>query len=401
MKEQILRSFPPCPTYDITGMESWLDDMAKEGWQLTGQSMFGYFLFRKFPPQTVHYRLEVVVNPQSAWDGDPKTPRDEALALHEEFGWQFVMRFGEFFLYKSTDPIPRELHTDPEVQALTLKMLGKRLRNNLFSSFLIAAFHVLFGVFGCPFAIAMVMGTPFLLLLILLTLAWLAGRIRDMVRIRQTRRALLGGQPAAHRKDWKKAAHTHRFLRVASLVLTLCLFLYGFAVCIDRKIETPLSDVSGSLPFVTLEELLPSDGSITLDKIDNSTCEVWSDPLYPVIYDFLDGGLASHGDGTGTGGLLEVQYCEAASPWLAIGAAKDFARFYHRQTRLYKSSCEMRPLPELGLDYAVGFYNQFGLIRVVLAEGNTAVCARFSMDDEANFTIEHWTQLMAQRMQGA
>lgn len=396
MDIQKLQQLPPCPIYDMAGMERWLSAMAREGWLVTEQSIWGYFVFQKAAPQAVHFRLEVVVNPQSAWDGDPKTPREEALALHEEFGWFFVMRCGEFFLYQNTAPVPRELHTDPEVQALTLKMLNKRLRNNLLSSLLVIAFHILFGIFAYPFAITLVMGTAFLVLLAILTLWGLAGQLLTLLHIRQLRKALLRSAEPPRQKDWCKHAGLYRGSRILSFVLTVVFLVTLYGICIHRKLTKPLSEYTGTVPFVTLEELLPEDGSVTLDKIDNSTYQTWSSLLYPVVWDYLDGGTASHHDGTGTGGLLEVQYCQARSSWLALGAARDFTRFYTRQAKLYDSIGEFRPLPELGLDYAVGFYNQFGLIRVILAEGDTAICARFTMDDGEGITIEHWAQRMAQ-----
>lgn len=399
MDKKTLRRFPPCPIYDTEGMERWLSDMAKDGWLLEDQNaLFGFFLFRKALPQTVHYRLEVVVNPQSFWDGDPKTPREEALALHEEFGWEFVLRHEEFYIYRSTQAVPRELHTDPEIQALTLKMLNRRLLKNLLSCILVAAFHVAFGVLAYPFAITMVMGTIFTIGLFLLTLSGLVKYISAIVCIYRQRQALLGGQMPNRRKDRRFGAKQYQVSRLIGQCLTVCFLLYLFVICAQRKNQDPLTEFTGTIPFITLEELASEGDAVRLEKIDNGYCQVWSDPLYPVICDFLAGGVASYDNGSSSGGLLEVQYCEAVSPWLAMGAAKDFTRFYSRGSSLNRSIGEVHPLPELSLDYAVGFYNQFGLIRVVLAEGNTAVCARFSMDDEGNFTIENWTKLMAEQL---
>lgn len=401
MEKKTLRSFPPCPVFDTEGMESWLSDMAKEGWLLTDQSLFfGYFIFQKFPPQTAHYRLEVKSRTPHFWEDTPNAPSEESQAICEEMGWWFVLRHREFDIYKSTDPAPRELHTDPEIQALTLKMLSKRLWKGLFHLLLLALFHVTFGVFAYPFSIIMVMGSVFYLTLTVLALSGLVNQISAIHRIHQLRKRLLSGKAWNRAKDWRTGARRYRVMQFMSLCLSFCIFLYIFAIYFDSKMEIPLSGSTGTVPFVTLEQLAPEGEHVTLDKIDNGSCEVWSAPLYPVIFDYLDGGTISMGDGTGTGGLLEVQYCEARSPWLAFGAAKDFARFYQNNIFWNLTEGEIRPLPELDLDYAVGFYNQFGLIRVVLAEGNTAVCARFSMDDGGHFTMEHWTEMMAERLKG-
>lgn len=397
MDKNKLRQFPPCSIYETGKIERWLEDMAKEGWLFEEISTFwGYYLFKRSAPQAVHYRLEVVVNPQSFWSGDPKTPQEEALALHEEYGWEFILRHGEFFLYKSTEATPLELHTDPEIQALTLKMLNKRILGSAFSSALIIAFNILFGAYGYPFGIVMVMGSVFLLGLLAVTGFGLWRLYEAIHHTYRHRKALLRGTSDPQMPDWRSGAKHHRFLQITSMVLTACFTVYLFAICIARRTEVPLTEFSGTVPFVTLEELDPEN---RLDHIDNGTCSAWSDPLYPVIYDYLDGGAVNQGDELITGGLLEVQYCEAAAPWLALGAAKDFTRFYSWQVKIYRSNVEVRPLTGLGLDYAMGMYNQFGLIRVVLAEGDRAICARFSLDDKTGlYTIENWTELMTQKL---
>lgn len=166
-------------------------------------------------------------------------------------------------------------------------------------------------------------------------------------------------------------------------------------------VDHPLSEFTGEIPFVTLEELDPEGRHGTLDKINNATCKQWSDPLYPVVYDYLDGGSLEGNGERITGGLLEVQYFEALSPSLARGIAREFTRFYSHQT-FGSRSVEVRPLDGLGLDYAMGLYTErFGLMRVVLAEGNRAICARFSLEDETGpYTIENWTALMARNLRG-
>ena len=39
MKDRIWR-LPPCPPYDVEGMESWLSDMAAQGWKLEPDDFF-------------------------------------------------------------------------------------------------------------------------------------------------------------------------------------------------------------------------------------------------------------------------------------------------------------------------------------------------------------------------
>lgn len=49
---------PPCPAYDIEGMESWLADQARDGWFLSRDGfLFGVAAFETREPATVRYRL--------------------------------------------------------------------------------------------------------------------------------------------------------------------------------------------------------------------------------------------------------------------------------------------------------------------------------------------------------
>lgn len=398
MKEKKLRKYPPCPVYEGEKLEAWFQDMAQEGWLVTGYSVFwGYFVFSQNQPQSLHYRMEVVVNPQKGWDSDPQRPQEEALALHEALGWQFVLRCGEFYIYKSSEALPRELHTDPEIQALTLKMLNRRFFKNLLSCLLVAAFHIFFGVLGYPFSLALLMGSFFVILLMLVTAAAVWKLLRAMVHICRQRNTLLRGLQKPENAGWRSGARGYQATQLCSQILIILFFISLFTTAFNRKAEFPLEEFAGTLPFVTLEDLGTAEELERLEKINNGTYKSWRTALYPAVYEWLDGGVLSTKDGNGSGGILELQYCEARTPWLALGAAKDFTRFYRRQPLLWGSVLELRPLDGLGLDYAMGFYNQFGLIRVVLAEGNQAVCARFSMD-EGSFTMENWAAQMARML---
>lgn len=400
MKQKKRRCFPPCPAYDMEAMESWLRDMAKEGWLLEkDNALFGYFVFRKAQPQSVHYRLDAVTKRQSIWtDEDPRRPGPDALALSEEFGWEFVFKYQEFYIYRSFQSQPRELHTDPEIQAMTLKLLNRRVVSSLLWALFLILMQVCFGVYGYPFSIAMAMGSLFWVCFTAVIFAQILSHLIFISRIQCIRRTLLAGQPLNPEKNWRKGARSYRLRQGISLVLTIFTIATTVFAKVRSENETLLPDFTGDPPFVVLEDLSPEGAK--LDKIDNGHCKFWSDPLFPQVWEWLDGGGVIYEDGTETGGLLEIQYCETASPWLALGAARDFTRFYRFSATLWGSDVEVKPLEGYELDYAVGLYNQFGLIQVVLAEGDRAICCRLSMDDGAkgNFTIENWTDKMARNL---
>ena len=108
--EQI-RRIPPCPDYDLEGWQSWLEDLAEEGYL---PEKFGttFTYFNKAEPQTVRYRLQPLPK--------QKTPTPEELSLTEEYGWTYVGTHRYFAVFSSADPNTRELDTDPQVQAITM-----------------------------------------------------------------------------------------------------------------------------------------------------------------------------------------------------------------------------------------------------------------------------------------
>ena len=99
----------PCPSYDVERMESWLTDMASQGWHLVKDSEFlGFFTFEEGTPKTIRYRLE----PRPKYSSDTLVPDEEAMALAEEFGWEFADSYRQFYIYRSTRSDARELNTD-------------------------------------------------------------------------------------------------------------------------------------------------------------------------------------------------------------------------------------------------------------------------------------------------
>ena len=212
-----------------------------------------------------------------------------------------------------------------------------------------------------------------------------------LVRIRKLQKALRCGQSMAHRRDWREGARFHKFLSALTwpmlLLLLLCWFSNGIR---DLGFgEIPLSEYSGQPPFVTLDELV---SGMEIDHISNSCARSWSDPLLPVCVSWLDGASVTWPDGEWTAGLQIVQYCEARTPWLA----ELVARGYLTANR-HRHDAAPEELPQLGVDYAAGYFGEYGLNRAVLVEGNTVVCIEFQMDSR-EFTLERWLELMARRL---
>ena len=110
-KKKYVYRLPPCPAYDVEGMESWLCALAWEGLLLRKDGFHaGVAVFEKAAPRRVKYRLEAAQE-NTGFFGDGYAPDAEQVELCEEYGWEYVARRGEFYIYRSDDPTARELNT--------------------------------------------------------------------------------------------------------------------------------------------------------------------------------------------------------------------------------------------------------------------------------------------------
>lgn len=382
MEKSVYR-LPSCPSYDIRRTESWLEDMAAQGlfpdkWNTRTRLI----RFRLDEPQTLRYRLTPA-------DGND-VPQKEMLELAQAFGWEYSGQYEGLFVYCSSDPAARELNTDPAVQALSLKHLQKQLRGR----FLFAGGYLLFlGMILLPgFGYHMVIyGSLCLIsLLTMLTIGFVEQCV-SLWRLFQLRKQLLAGIESDS-SDWRKSTRLYRIGTIIQYLLLVCLLL-GWPGYVARHLgfcEKPLAQYPGTPPFVTLD-MLQADADTSVQRIDNSCYEAWSDPLFPACISWLDGGSIQLGNDDVYGGLLEVQYCQTLSPWLAKSIARGYAAA--------NGAPELLEQNGLGVDYAATFTSRHGFPMAVLVEGKTVVCVRMSMDDPNGiFTMENWMAQTAEMM---
>lgn len=386
--------FPPCPVYDMEGIESWLEEQSLRGLALVKYNAWGLFVFERTAPAPARYRLEAAQKRHAFWDENmnPPAPMEE---LAQECGWFFVTYCGGFYIFRSTDPHGPELNTDPSIQAITMKYLKKRWLGSLIVMLVYLAI-LLFGL-GPGFFYHMVTeGALVIFLLFLFITVEMFNHMGALIHIARVHRRLSSGWNLAPQPVSDRSAKRYRFSQYTFYGLILVMLLsIGHHHMVNLGLgEHPLAEYPGTPPFVTLEELAPADTEITYGKIDNGRYRSRPDALIPVNLYWLDGGEIRYPDGASTAGLLEIQYCETAAPWLALAIGTDYQDFYEML-----GSTQPIQLPSLDVDYAAAFVDAHGLPRVVLAEGNTVVCTRFSQADEHGyFTIEAWAQAMAQRL---
>lgn len=124
---------------DPIQIQTWLEDLSLEGWQLE-KVRGAWGKFRRILPHRIRYRLEPIKTGREEVDGEQQTEKER---LYEEMGWYLVGRAldSECCLYYAENPDAPELHTDPEI----LEDLWRRMRRRvLISGLLYPVLYFLF-----------------------------------------------------------------------------------------------------------------------------------------------------------------------------------------------------------------------------------------------------------------
>lgn len=382
--------FPPCPGYDVEATESWLQSMAAQGMILDEDGFFaGFACFVLGEPRRIRYRVEAAP-PKGMFD-DHTGPDEEARSLSEEYGWHFVARRGDFYLYACEDADSIELHTDPRVQAISMNQIRRRAVGSLISFLLWLVLYPLILGNWMPLAVFLMIGTPVSLLGNVLVVWSIGSSAASAVQLHRLWKRLRAGQPLNHHKNWQTRARRYHGSLVAYFFLLVTFFGCLLALWnADARgdFTQPLEDYGETLPFATMEDFVPdaqfqprSDGML------ESTVERHTDWLAPQILSVHQSGSLRLADGRTVSGGLTVDYYETAAPWMARELAREYEWYDQRRNRNYYHPLS---LPDsLQADYASAYTAVFPT--VVLVHGNQMIHASFyQTSPEAELSLEDW-----------
>lgn len=392
MKEkQTIHRICPCHQYDIECIQTWLEDMAKDGWMLEkGGYGLGTFTFLQSQPTRCKYRLEVV------FEGKKYPDRSNYLEMLTEYGWCHVTDFQGFDIFRTEDLNATEISTDPLVQAMTLKKLKSSVINRV-AFLLIYGFFLLINkrlswmyffrnaaIFG-PIAVG--------LMLFFLTLALILP-LNDLWHIYQLEKKLRGGQHINNPKDWKRHAPANRICFILPAFACICVivaWLCGLIMASNRK---PIASNAVNPPFVTMADLANSDYELTDYPIGDGNYYVyWSNPVAPENYEWREYAKFVE-NGVGNTGLLIVSYHETASDWFAKGLADDY--YTYRINRL-RNAVNLEA-PNYGLD-EVRVFGEFGNYDVLIRHGTTVIYASYSQWNDGTLpNWQIWLEAMAEQL---
>ena len=389
----------PCPQYDVSGMECWLSDMAKQGLILQKDGFFaGVATFEKVSPQSVKYRLQPAQKSTSMWADNNGDPDEEVVELSKEYGWEYVAKRGEFHIYRTNDFTAREFHTDPEVQALAMNAMRKRQRDNLFSSVFFGLFYPWL-LFKGKMMLSIVHVGTIPMVLIMIGCLWMSiNSIVGAVKLIKLRKKVLNGEETGSGSNWKKGTwvyHANNVLRRCVYIIAIFWFLKLMGDQIIYEEYIPLADYSKDMPFATMEDFLPGGERELMNmKVGNmNTVREWSDLLSPVNFEWDEVGEVVHSDGRILSGGLEVIYHETKAPWIA----KRLAREYLLKGKESKEF-ELVDLEIEGMDQVIAYNSTLHYPSIILRKGGKILHARFYTHASGTVTyeLEEWAGMLAE-----
>ena len=378
----------PCPDYDVPAMESWLEEQALRGWFLSKEDGFflGLACFEASTPKRVRYRLDAIPK-EKAFAEYPEN-KASAIKLAQELGWDYVTERKEFLIYRCENADLPELHTDPAVQALSLKRVQSALSSRIFSTcYYLFLYPILLLSLRLPAFLLSVLtlGTLRFFGILVITIVQLLGAVRDWRNLKKLRAHLRSGGHIEHTNGWHDEKARCIAEKILSPILTaVWLVLLLSFIAAPGRASVQVTDAS-SLPVPTLAAILdlsktPDDDQDTLRLHENS------DLLAPVI-DTIQESFGGY--------TYETEYYEMRAPWLAKWLAGDLRR-YDERSFFGKRAYEITELalPDLGADTAYCYLTRDGRRghywghRVIVQKGCKLVSAYIWWSREDAFPAE-------------
>lgn len=392
---------PPCSKYDIAGMESWLEDLARQGLFLERDGLFlGFATFVRGEPEELRFRLEATDKPGGLFS-PTHDPADDILDLHYRMGWHYRGRWGQFHIFATADPNAPELHTDPRVQALTIAALNKFQRTQLWG-FLWYTLIMYYFHGSMLFSLTAIWGLGKTAVALLWLLSFPVVELYHLTKMMKLKSQLKKGIPMSHRANYRpmgKAIYAGRLARWCAGIFLVFALMGLFSESILEEQAVDLEDWNQPLPFPRVEELYPGaeieSGSFIQNRVTH-----WSNWITPENYDFTQWSDITMPDGERTTAYLRIYCHESRFDWFARMLAREYANnqagsFYDR---LFSDSQAPEAMEGVDADYAVTFYhNNAG---IVLCKGNTVIMIRYSREVGSHFSPEELAEVYLSGFQG-
>ena len=376
---------PPYPYYDMEGIESWLEDLLADGlWLDKDGYVFGMMQFRPGTPRKLKYRLEPIEKQTFFYLGQPDPPSEKALTLYEEFGWEYLGTFYDFYIYRSLEENVVELNTDPTLQAQALQHV--RRRSGILLGFMLAV------VAGCMWLLfredqillqIINHGWPRTGLLLLFMVIAILYSLIPLLHTMRLQKKLEHGQPLTRGKDWRKGRLLRHFL------ISLPCIMYLFVTFVNANSVNSVYDNAidqetyhDPLPFVTMAD-------ITEDRSFESEYDpqlsIWSTPITSSNIYWAENGFLNHATEKRWEGSLEVFYHEASSEWIAKELMQEYVRKHEKFLSINAPKNHQVPENFSASDYGfdeLSVYGGYSSAVIFIRNGNQVI--------QATCTLHEW-----------
>lgn len=252
--------------YQIEEAESWLVDMAAQGWHLSGFKLI-FAHFSPGEPEKVRYRCDIFSR---------KDDFSERIELYSQSGWEYVTSISSslhVFRSPTTDAIP-EIHTEPVEMAPTMNLLLRQY----YVYGLIALLSVA-AIISPPLAygniplwlllfadttsiISLIVGVSIFVMLG----TGVGGVLRKRSRLRR-------GLPLSHKKPYNRV-RISKMGMFFSLILLIILFISNVVSFFGSDLYSPLPQ--GELPVVRISGLIPATEYVDIEPGDSEFCNCYS-----------------------------------------------------------------------------------------------------------------------------
>lgn len=389
----------PCAPCDVEGIQSWLEDLAADGLFLVEDGVFcGIFSFERKSPRQVKYRLDVAQKrkPRFFDSGDELT--DEELELYRSMGWEYLLQYGDFRVYRSMEPNAPELNTESETHAITIGLLKQKYRSSFMSSVLYAVTVLLLsnGVLRYPCRETATIGLLFTACTYgVILLVWIQCLLQ-LFRFRRYEKRLLSGDELNRRIDWKKTAPLHLFGRLLPFLLCFGVAFGLLSALTHTSTKLSHEEYTGQIPFATISDVFPG-GSITEDNdfFDYGTVTTWSTAVSE-NYEWNESCYVTDVNGETYFCILRLSYHEVSTQWLARGLERDY--YTYDSNRYHGKRFEDLPAPQLAVD-SIRVYSSYGTLNVLMRHGTKVVQAAVTIDNQTNANQwQLWAQAMAEKL---
>lgn len=383
-KPEKIRRFIPCSLYCTSEIESWLEEMASEGYIFYTFSKFDYAVFKKEEPRKIQYRL--------CLKGSVKR-ESEIQNLMRKYGWENICEIKNLFVFSSENPIPFESDDEHKLSELRDEAVKHFSRQNIINFISPLLIITMFFFFKDVAADSVRFGIAGLLMPISMTMSVIIWGIIEITDIRAYKKHISNSNSYIFKSSKVNFCfYVAKYISIAAMFVSLAVLLISSSSDTYSEILYDSLSENENPPFATVEDFVTGNATKKGDPETDpgALYNKWSNAVSKLNYYWHENSEYLHTDGTTENILLIVDYHETTNPILAKWLIWD----YYWDDKTSKITSDVNKISGYGIDYGLTYHN-WGYLVVIAQKDNKIIKAEFSSvrtaNDEPIRTIESIT----------